>query len=301
MTEPEWLASEDPAAMLGWWLGPVPNAINPAEKPSRDRKLRLYACACVRQVWGRLTDAQRVSVVFAEQEPWHQSALGGVHPEFLSQDAITTYTGHVGDAWAVNFVVQWLGAACEAEVASQAPAWLQRVMPFRTQAALLRDVVGNPFRPVVLPEGRSRCPECVNERFTGYHGNDSIADAFAIELLNRACNTCNRDNKSPVDRHGFVCVPCPWLTPDVVSLATAAYDERGEDGTLDPVRLAVLADALEEAGCCGVCSYGNGYDHRSCKACGGSGFVTHPLVEHLRSPGPHYRGCWALDCVLGRS
>lgn len=25
-----------------------------------------------------------------------------------------------------------------------------------------------------------------------------------------------------------------------------------------------------------------------------------PLLAHLRSPGPHVRGCWALDHALGR-
>jgi hypothetical protein len=68
-----------------------------------------------------------------------------------------------------------------------------------------------------------------------------------------------------------------WLTPDVVSLAQAAYQERNlPSGELDPVRLAVLADALEEAGA--------GDD----------------VAGHLRSPGPHVRGCWAVDLILGK-
>jgi hypothetical protein len=25
------------------------------------------------------------------------------------------------------------------------------------------------------------------------------------------------------------------------------------------------------------------------------------LLEHLRGPGPHVRGCWAVDAVLGRT
>jgi hypothetical protein len=45
---------------------------------------------------------------------------------------------------------------------------------------------------------------------------------------------------------------------------------------LDTVCLAVLADALEEAGC----------DNAD-------------LPVHLRGPGPHVRGCWALDLLLG--
>jgi hypothetical protein len=70
----------------------------------------------------------------------------------------------------------------------------------------------------------------------------------------------------------------PWRTPTATALAQAAYKERALPlGQIDPSRLAVLADALEEAGC------------------------TDPdLLGHLRAPGPHVRGCWALDLVLGR-
>jgi hypothetical protein len=68
-----------------------------------------------------------------------------------------------------------------------------------------------------------------------------------------------------------------WRTPAVVSLAEAAYDERIlPSGELDPQRLAILADALEEAGPEGE------------------------LLRHLRGPGPHVRGCWAVDLVTGR-
>jgi hypothetical protein len=66
-----------------------------------------------------------------------------------------------------------------------------------------------------------------------------------------------------------------WLSPEVRSLAEAAYRERSlPQGTLDPVRLSVLADALEEQGADGA------------------------LVDHLRAPGPHVRGCFALDWIL---
>jgi hypothetical protein len=61
-------------------------------------------------------------------------------------------------------------------------------------------------------------------------------------------------------------------------LAQAAYDDRLPSGTLDPDRLAVLGDALEEAGCTDA-----------------------ELLAHLRRPGPHYRGCFALDPLLGKS
>lgn len=70
------------------------------------------------------------------------------------------------------------------------------------------------------------------------------------------------------------------LTDAVKQLARAAYRERQlPEGTLDPQRLAVLADALEEAGA------------------GGS-----ELVGHLRQHGvAHIRGCWVVDLLLNQT
>jgi hypothetical protein len=78
--------------------------------------------------------------------------------------------------------------------------------------------------------------------------------------------------------------PLPALPPAVltradglvVELARSAREHRLALGHLDPARLAVLADALEEAG-----------------AGGG-------LVEHLRAPGPHVRGCHVVDLLLNK-
>jgi hypothetical protein len=70
-----------------------------------------------------------------------------------------------------------------------------------------------------------------------------------------------------------------WRGNAVTQIARAAYEEcRLQDGTLDPSRLVVLADALEDAGC-----------------------TDSDLLGHVRSPGPHVRGCWAVDLVLGKS
>lgn len=61
-----------------------------------------------------------------------------------------------------------------------------------------------------------------------------------------------------------------WLTSAVMELARGIYAERAFD------RLPILADALQDAGC-----------------------VEERLLDHCRSPGPHVRGCWGLDLVLG--
>lgn len=61
-----------------------------------------------------------------------------------------------------------------------------------------------------------------------------------------------------------------WRTGDVVALARNAYNDRTWD------RLPQLADALEAAGC-----------------------ENTDVLEHCRGPGPHARGCWVVDLVLG--
>src|SRR5262249_34757376 len=65
----------------------------------------------------------------------------------------------------------------------------------------------------------------------------------------------------------------------VMKCAQAAYEERElPSGILFQTRITALADALEEAG-----------------------YTDEAILSHLRGPGPHVRGCWALDLVLGRS
>jgi hypothetical protein len=69
-----------------------------------------------------------------------------------------------------------------------------------------------------------------------------------------------------------------WDSGTVLRLAEAVYGERLlPSGHLDPARLAVLADALEEAGCTDA-----------------------ELLQHLRGPGPHVRGCHLVDSLLGQ-
>jgi carbon storage regulator CsrA len=73
-------------------------------------------------------------------------------------------------------------------------------------------------------------------------------------------------------------MPAAWLTDNVRALARAADEARTlPEGLLENARLAVLSDGLEEAGCTDV-----------------------EVLQHLRSAGPHVRGCWALDVVLGK-
>jgi hypothetical protein len=68
-----------------------------------------------------------------------------------------------------------------------------------------------------------------------------------------------------------VSVTHSWLSRTVVALAQSVYADRAFD------RLPVLADALEEAGC-----------------------TDETILSHCRGLGPHVRGCWVVDLLLGK-
>jgi hypothetical protein len=62
-----------------------------------------------------------------------------------------------------------------------------------------------------------------------------------------------------------------WNGGVVRKMAQAIYDARRFTD------LPILADALEEAGCTNA-----------------------EILSHCRGPGPHVRGCWAVDLILGQ-
>jgi hypothetical protein len=200
MTEVEWLACTDPKPMLEFVAG-----------KTSDRKLRLFACACVRRVWGLLeNELSQDSIVVSERY-----ADGLANREELAEASSNALGVHYNDVWpgwdeepavppdevwhSKHEAIQaaYLASHEEAEDAARYASSYARdavgdAEP-KGQANLLREIFGNPFLPVAL--------------------------------------------------HA-------WRTPTVGALATAASEERIlPAGHLDATRLSVLADALEEIGC----------------------------------------------------
>jgi hypothetical protein len=62
-----------------------------------------------------------------------------------------------------------------------------------------------------------------------------------------------------------------WRTDTAVALARQMYESR------DFSAMPILADALQDAGC-----------------------DSDDVLNHCRGPGPHVRGCWVVDLVLGK-
>jgi len=277
VTETEWLASEDPAAMLRhlnviYEPGPVSEPGFLPERRISDRKLRLFACAVLAGDSPLSYPPQAAAEAFADGEigvdelriAWARPGPGLI----------------AGGRAFAEMAADWAGS-----LLSHLTALHRMTLP--KAAHLLRDIVGNPWRPATLPKSWEGCLSCGGRGWT-------VSTASSL-VSSRKCS-CTQGQRQTA--------PCSWLTPTVLSLAQAAYDHRDPaTGHLDPVRLAVLADGMEEAGCmdahCIHCVNGvwgeyeaGGVIHCNCRH--------HRLLAHLRSPGPHVRGCWVVDLVTGR-
>jgi hypothetical protein len=230
LTEERWLTCDQPSLMIR-------HLIRHLGYDPRKRKLTLLSAACLRRVWDWLFDPRsRHAVEVAEQfadgcateaelrtvrEAARQYGLDSStpiprepHSKVYYSAGEAAWRDHISDVhpYAADATAWCQG---ETQVAITAPEE-------QAQVQLIRDIFGNPFRPV-------RC-----------------------------------------DPSG--------QTPTIVSLAQAAYDERAlPSGHLDPNRLGVLGDVLEEPGC-----------------------ADQTILDHLRGPGPHVRACWPVDLILGK-
>jgi hypothetical protein len=111
-------------------------------------------------------------------------------------------------------------------------------------------------------------------RLAAAHGPDfrSAAGDWVALFQSERVPPCDliRDVFGPSPVRATPPVVSPWLTSTVTALAQHIYR------SLDFSPMPILADALQDAGC-----------------------ENPDVLGHCRGDGPHVRGCWVVDLVLG--
>jgi hypothetical protein len=238
MTEEQWLQCTEP-----WMLY---RSVRPE---SSMRRRYLLSAACCRQVWHRLYKDSLPQVV-ATTELY----ADGLVPRKVLRDA--------------NQTARWVEQKRfkRLDVSGISPG-------FSAASALVSattDRISHRRTLTVMNECQEEADDEARKQGLPRGVGGETAQKVQCELI--------RDILGPPPFHLAPLDPA-WLTPTVTAVARAAYEERHlPSGLLDAACLAVLADALEDAGC----------DRAE-------------LLGHLRGPGPHVRGCWALDAILGKS
>jgi Ran GTPase-activating protein (RanGAP) involved in mRNA processing and transport len=221
-----------------WQTTPDPDwMLEVAGPEASPRKLRLFACACARRALALADLPSALAVV----EMGERMADGQATPaECEEADQVLQESLADCDQESVE---TYIGTAVSNTVRDEAAEGAEYAAQTAVQATVARSLRDAPR----TLRGNSYLPE-------------HRAQADLLRCL---------FGPSPVDR------PTPldpaWRTSTVEALARGIYDDRAFD------RLPILADAMEEAGCCDAA-----------------------VLAHLRGSGPHARGCWVVDLVLGK-
>jgi len=277
MKEKDWQVSADPAAMLknltmenvhfvgqfGGWVNRETPLISP-------RKMRLFAVAAVRIIW-------------------HPCSAGC---EKANRMAERIADGEALDALEIETVANWHVLEPDPAEAFRrvlADKHEHKPQPHVELADLLRSMIGNPWKPVVLEKGPNEY------RMNGIHGQGyyptypwltptvvSLAETAYRERLKVKCN-----NPIHIAGEGYTCALCGQSSsmyghqqgkcPACPECGSSKPVTIGT-GQLDPDRLAVLADRLEDDGCTDAAILDHLRGIFRCLDCKGEG--THQVPEY---------------------
>jgi hypothetical protein len=249
MNEDQWLSCTDPTPMLDFLRG---------SGRASEGRFRLAACACVRQgAWDLLRD-ERCRAALDAREGYEDGLV-----------AETDLKKAQLEAW--RALVDALDAG-------------------RSTVAAVRSAAEAVGEPNPTPARRMRVAEDIGQWLANSEGMWAHeTENWAVRVFDlaacsvpavweheraRQCNVLRCIFGNPY--RPLPPLPAPllaWRDGLIVRLAEGVYENR----LLPGGRVAVLADALEDAGCQDA-----------------------QILGHLRGPGPHVRGCHIVDLLLGK-
>lgn len=226
-----------------------------------DRKLRLFAVACCRRVWALITDESFRTAIQAA--------------ELYADSKVTKEQMNEARNAAIPAFVQLHNGEDEAPAAALSAAGIPA--PKKSFFEQFLDAFDDPWWKDEFDKGDRHAPAVVTAKhaawaaahtqgqrpLSGSPGELAEQKVQASLLLEVFGNPFR-----PITLNGA------WLTwrgGTIPLLAQAIYDDHAFD------RMPLLADALEEAGCTDA-----------------------DILAHCRGPGPHVRGCWVVDLLLGK-
>ncbi len=250
MTEVEWLACTDPGQSWAYLAQRRRRKVSP-------RKSRLFACACCRRAWHMIPcEAGRRCVEVSER--------------------YADSSAEEGECWACV-------EAVSASITEEAKFW----------GGIDEDVVSDPAILALLAvrdvaSGAGSLAAYRSAAALAFHAGLGLSGAGAAEMARQEVLSTEEADQAHLMRDIFgnpfrPPLPLPgavlaWNDRTVPRLAAVIYMDRTmPQGMLATGRIAILADALLDAGC-----------------------TDEALMAHCRSEGPHVRGCWAVDLILGK-
>jgi hypothetical protein len=261
MTEAEWMVCSNLLEMLTFQRGQV----------SR-RKLRLLAAACCRRMWHLLNDVRcRTAIEVAERfadgtatevDLLNANAQAEIVAS-LAYDRVFDAAIAEAQASADPHAGDWAHGAHDCASSVSAHAHAVQFLTHRNPCP------GLTADEVILALAHAASPLLFSEDchpdFQKRASLEHEEKVVQVHLLR--CIVGNPFRPSQPDPAWLV-----WKDGTITRLAQGIYTDRAFD------RLPILADALEDAGC----------DNAD-------------ILAHCRGPGPHVRGCWVLDLLLGKS
>lgn len=249
------------------WLSctdPIP-MVGFIRSKASDRKFRLLGVACIHRVWKLIKDKRsRQGVEAAELHADGHIDEGELDAALVAASDAYNDATYRRRSSRKDFLVRCLLARAVESVAQPPTGGGVPYRGWESLPSIARAVAI--LQPVSVVE---RVP--FPEGDMTFESGAVFTQSFSLDEHIAQANMIREIFGNPFRPVAVDPVWLNWNSGSAIGLAQSIYDDRTFG------RLPLLADALEDAGCTDV-----------------------TILNHCRSEGPHVRGCYVIDAILGK-